>query len=754
MKQYKHILLEVLNQYLSRNLLLTEDQERTIRNKIARGVAAITNMDVASQEVQSMTDDIWNTYVKHPIEGEKRQNDEVWAINTVINRLIPYAVRSDEDGKFFVNKSIRVKNAFENLIQSQRKEQKSKKQLWNNDESLHYWNVNKKYNDAIEASKEYKEGKYHYTVYKVEDYDTPIEGLGMTVTELGKYTGGKGAVPLCYTQGHSTYDSYTKNNAYDMYALLRDGWKDEQCEMDETTYPLDSYGLSIIFVIVNPNNGKIEFNNVRWNHGPERYNRSVDNIFSYKELRDIVGSDIMKQINTKSAVDKELQLTHDIEEKLNDENIPLKDIFPTILYVNRDLYKVYVENCCNFINPETRELLSDIWFSSVFDFKYGIVAEVLKDGKWNLFFKDGTLAIDTEDISQWFDGAKYLGRFLWFVSKNNKFNIYDMSKKEFVSTIWFDNIMYDEYNIDSFIIVVCGKKFNLIGKNGLVIKRPIEKWLDNAKKLGNFINIVVNTDLKTNIVNYYNGLLSEEWFDMIDINPDLYYGNGFVRGVIKDKFAQIYLEDNNIEVKFTNGETVIDYKRKSPSFKDWYIVTIGHNQNYMDKEGHFIFNTWFKTIDDITPDRLVIVRVHDYWNFITPQGKLLFDLPLTNWLDNISPVNLPNYWMIRKGWKFNIVTPNCTFLFDESLDAIAYLDNGLLLKKDEKQNMLIVDKETNQFKLAWDAPFDKWFDAIIGPITQYKFCEGEFWVRSQDENTNKPQIIAVKGDKILGIVAE
>jgi len=527
-EEYKKI-----QQQLNENTnLLTEDQERTIRNKIARGVATITQKDVASQDVQSMTDEIWNVYVKHPIEGEKRQNDEVWAINTVISRLIPYVVKQNEEGNFFVNKNSRIKDAFENLIQAQRREQQSKKQLWNNDESLTYWNVNRKYNDAIDVvNQKQTVGKYNYSIYKVNGYDTPIEGLGMTVKQLGKYTGGQGAVPLCYTQSEDTYNQYTYGNKYNMYALLRDGWQDEPCEIGEG-YPLDSYGLSMIFVIVD-NKNNVVYNNVRWNHGPKGYPRRVDNIFSYQELCEIVGSNVIRQIGIVSdEIDKSLRLTQYVEQKLQ-EKVPLFDICSDCRKVfGTDYYKFKLDGLENIIDKQGN-LLSDYWFENI-DYWGNGFFRVANNHKYNFILPNGSFVIDNKDTSQWF---------------------------EYVGTFYYSN---------SAVTVKLNDKYNYIRYDGAYVwDKPWEEWFDDATSFDDKDGVVdafvykkseIDDTLKANIILVDGTLMFNEWVSEDDFHEDE-NGNEVCQVTKNGKYN---LLDISGYLKYRNFMDFDDFKKVYP----------------------------------------------------------------------------------------------------------------------------------------------------------------------------------------------
>ena len=481
-----NIINETIRNYLQ-DFLLENKQEKTIRNKIVNGIAAITKMDVASTKVQTMANEVWDTYVEHPMHDNihKRQNNEIWAINYVIDRLMPYIIRKRDDGSFFVNKSSRLKNAWENLIQAQSAEHISKMPVWNSDDNLHYWNANKRYNDALEAAKKQAinniEGQGNYSVYHIDDYDAPIEGLGITLTQLGTYTGGKGAIPLCYTQSKGTYDGFTKDNKYDMYALLRDGWQKEKCVVDKSTFPFDSYGLSMIFVVID-NNGGLFHSNVRWNHGPKGNDvgNKVDNIFSYSKLVEVVGSNVMKQIGANAAIDNDFTLTYEVEQKLQ-QGIPIDKIFDYIFSAQKGYCMVEFNEKINYIDEHTNELISDIWFDAGLPFCKSGFAKVKKDNKYNYLREDGTFALDTLDTNEWFDSFEFFRHGFAKVTKNGKENFI----RENGTLVWNTldtNKWFDDFSdiVNGFAIVIKDNKWNFIRENGTLVWDTLDtnEWFD------------------------------------------------------------------------------------------------------------------------------------------------------------------------------------------------------------------------------------------------------------------------------------
>ena len=118
-----------------------------------------------------------------------------------------------------------------------------------------------------------------------------------TAHELAEYTGDmeNDSTKMCYGMFSSTWDDYTNDNNYNVYVLLKDGWKDlEPTHDDESKSGYDTYGLSMIWVIVDED-GDLAYCNTRWNHAARyKAGRSVDNALSREEISRIIGRNFMQ----------------------------------------------------------------------------------------------------------------------------------------------------------------------------------------------------------------------------------------------------------------------------------------------------------------------------------------------------------------------------------------------------------------------------------------------------------------------------
>lgn len=100
---------------------------------------------------------------------------------------------------------------------------------------------------------------------------------------------------MCYGMFHSTWEDYTNDDNYNVYVLLKDGWdKLEPVHDDESNSGYDTYGLSMIWVIVD-DEGDLAYCNTRWNHlARYKAGRSVDNALTREEISGIIGKNFMQ----------------------------------------------------------------------------------------------------------------------------------------------------------------------------------------------------------------------------------------------------------------------------------------------------------------------------------------------------------------------------------------------------------------------------------------------------------------------------
>jgi hypothetical protein len=118
-----------------------------------------------------------------------------------------------------------------------------------------------------------------------------------TAHKYAEYTGDmqNDATKMCYGMFRGTWEDYTNDDNYNVYIILKDGWENlEPVHDDENNSGYDTYGLSMIWVIVDED-GDLAYCNTRWNH-IARYasGRSVDNALTREEISKIIGRNFMQ----------------------------------------------------------------------------------------------------------------------------------------------------------------------------------------------------------------------------------------------------------------------------------------------------------------------------------------------------------------------------------------------------------------------------------------------------------------------------
>ena len=118
-----------------------------------------------------------------------------------------------------------------------------------------------------------------------------------TAHKYAEYTGDmeNDSTKMCYGMFRGTWEDYTNDDNYNVYILLKDGWKELQpVHDDESKSGYDTYGLSMIWVIVDED-GDLAYCNTRWNHiARYKAGRSVDNALSREEISKIIGRNFMQ----------------------------------------------------------------------------------------------------------------------------------------------------------------------------------------------------------------------------------------------------------------------------------------------------------------------------------------------------------------------------------------------------------------------------------------------------------------------------
>ena len=324
--------------------------------------------------------------------------------------------------------------------------------------------------DKAELGRTQYTAKNEYKVVKIDSFEQ--------AEQYGEYN------DWCLAQpdGKNMYDSYTSEGVNQLYIILRDGFENEPRKTGPNT-PYDSYGLSMMTVIVDPY-GQMTQSTTRWNHE----NGSNDSAFTPKQMSEVIGRNFYEVFkpNTKfkDAVEDALNKLrngkdpNDIFEYYGREFdgtcfVELMDKWNYLTKDNQFLMVQWVDdarNFCegfgrvyvigkgyNFVNTKG-EIISKTWFANAQDFHEGFAPVWVKGKGWNFINTKGEIVSNI-----WFDKMGFFNNGLTPIKVNDKgYNFID-TKCKFLSETWFD---YASNFQEGFAIVKSDEEYNFINTKG------------------------------------------------------------------------------------------------------------------------------------------------------------------------------------------------------------------------------------------------------------------------------------------------
>jgi hypothetical protein len=374
--------------------------------------------------------------------------------------------------------------------------------------------------EAMEKANQAQESESEYEVIGPVDFNE--------ASEYGDYTAYQDGGEICYTQGGQTWNSYTHNDEYAVYILVKPNWDElepvHDDEGEESAY--DTYGMSMIFVIVDEN-GNLKTCNTRWNHEAiYRPDYDVDFALDETELSELVGrpfSEVFKPKNPMTFEEKAQMILDKINDD-NDENVD--EYFNYFEGNGSGRYVVELGDYWNYLvfdpNNSYYHYLFDNWFSSDDDLEYEVMKYNRNEALQRL--EDG------EDLDEIFDNYEKFGE-VYIVELDGYYNFLGNSDN-FLFDNWFD---YCEVRDNYAIVTICEQgtfncSGNLVNQKGELLWHDYT-WFEDVRYRGNNFFVV---ELYGKYNAYYNGALIlnepsyEWWFDDVDFNKngfDVFYYN-------------------------------------------------------------------------------------------------------------------------------------------------------------------------------------------------------------------------------------
>ena len=314
--------------------------------------------------------------------------------------------------------------------------------------------------DKAELAKTHYVERPEYNIVKIDSFEQS--------KQYGEYN------DWCLAQGNGedNYDQYTSDGVNQLYFILREGFENEPRIKGENA-PYDSYGLSMMTVIVDPE-GMMTQSTTRWNHA----NDSNDSAFTPKRLSELIGRNFYETFkpNTKfkDAVANAL-------EKLK-MGTQVKDAFTYAKSLEDGTYLVELLGKYNIVTSQ-KAFKYQKWFDAVYAFQEGF-AVVKLNNKQSFINENGDLICGGK---VWFDFAKAFNNGFASVKLNGRYSFIN-TKGELIGggNLWFD--WADRFK-EGLARVELNHKYSFINTKGELIGDG-NAWYDHVYDFVDGVSIV------------------------------------------------------------------------------------------------------------------------------------------------------------------------------------------------------------------------------------------------------------------------
>lgn len=359
--------------------------------------------------------------------------------------------------------------------------------------------------EAMERANQTQRGNSEYEIIGPVDFN---EAMG-----YGDYTGSQdGGSEICYTQGGKTWNSYTHKDSYAVYILVKPNWDEIEPEHDgdyedeESAY--DTYGMSMIFVIVDEN-GNLKTCNTRWNHdGSYDANHDVDFALDEVELSELVGrpfSEVFKPktpLTFEERVERILDLLNDMYNELDYEEV--QELFDSY-DDGGDAAKVKIGDKYNFLIYDSDEeyyyFPSEQWYDAVGLYykmneegEFGLGNVFIEGLGYNYIKNDGTYLFD-----EWLESAEYFnGKYSTILKGGRKYiidaygNMYNNEEEALANLANITNNILDEVEgyyqptvLSDLFVVNISNYYNIVLDDVLLSPNKWFRDIDNVSYNGN-----------------------------------------------------------------------------------------------------------------------------------------------------------------------------------------------------------------------------------------------------------------------------
>lgn len=422
---------------------------------------------------------------------------------------------------------------------------------------------------------------------------------------------------LAQDNGERMFKAYTNNGINQLYFILRDGFENEPRRKGPNA-PFDSYGLSMMSVIVDPD-GNMTQSTTRWNHE----NGSTDLALTTKQISETIGRNFYETF--KPSTKFKDAITDAIKRISRGKNpYHVFDIFDEdagveglalVCLMNKWNILKYKSFVGNRLILQDKYFLLNTWCDSLTRFNEGFALIKINNKGYNFINSDGELLSRT-----WFMVAYSFSDNVAAVYVRQKgWNAIDRTGR-FISDMYFRQI--DRSSSGFMKVESKDLKFNFLTTGGTLVS---DVWFDSAEDFsGN--TAFVRDGGKSNFINTAGRLISDVWFDYAD-------------SLFHDGFSTVYLD--------------------------------GKGANYIDRNGRLLLNVWVDNTAQFVSGHGIIIRGEKY-NLVNTKGKILSK----KWFDGIDYFH-DGAARVRKGYEYNYINTEGKLISDTWFASVSVFKDGL-----------------------------------------------------------------------------
>ena len=430
------------------------------------------------------------------------------------------------------------------------------------------------------SSEESRKQSYNRTDLKRNpDYKIYKISSGEEAEKFSNYT------TWCVTKSDDAYDAYTNDGMGMFYFCVKNGFESIEKPSNESSNPLDEYGLSMIAISVDED-GDLNTCTSRWNHD----NDGNDHIMSKDDIEDLLGVNFYETFKPRYTKEEIERINREKDDKVR--NL-IKEIIK---------YDEFNDNA--YYHDKKNELFIQKNVLENGDIKY-LVNSKFYDHKWKIFNPDLSL-FSNKKILYIYDLPKKNG----FIANynDNEYNILLLN-----GSLLLGHNAYEIRRVENFICIQMSEnsRYEIYDYN---FNKVTDKTFDDASYINNENFLKVYYGDLCNILSLNGSLLLEDGADAI-----IDYTHFLCVKLSENSKYEIY--DYNFK-KITN-ET-FDYVDESSGF---LIINKKNNWNIMDANGNYILNKNYNRIYDIQNFKgylFFTVKNGDKYNVFNRLGQRLF----------------------------------------------------------------------------------------------------------------------------------